>query len=212
MCWGGGTNHRLGNGSTAGQNRPVSVQDISTSIDIFAGGAHSCALLQGGTVRCWGADFYGQIGDSAFDVGDKLRPTAVHAMSTAVRVAGGAHYSCAGLSNTGVHCWGRNTKGQLGNGQATGRHRPDDVTGLTGSADLDGGSEHACTVLSNGGVRCWGEGDNGRLGRGSTADSNRQVSVSGITNASSVSAGGAHSCAVLSDGSVRCWGAGQTAD
>ncbi|MBS1836574.1 MAG: hypothetical protein JST64_02635 [Actinobacteria bacterium] len=42
---------------------PVDVVGLSGGIEIAVGLAHSCAVLAGGTVKCWGRNDAGQLGD-----------------------------------------------------------------------------------------------------------------------------------------------------
>ena len=65
-CWGTGTSGELGTGQTANRWQPFITASLGvgrTAIDITAGGDHTCAVLDDGTVSCWGANAYGQLGD-----------------------------------------------------------------------------------------------------------------------------------------------------
>ena len=65
-CWGSGSSGQLGDGSTTStQSTPVSVSSISTATSVSAKGPHTCAVLSGGTVKCWGYGNYGQLGDGS---------------------------------------------------------------------------------------------------------------------------------------------------
>ncbi len=91
---------------------------------ITAGGFHSCAVLENGTVRCWGDNDAGQLGygdtddrgDNAGEMGDNLAPIDLGAGRTATAIAAGSSHSCAVLDNGAVKCWGDNDVGQLGYG------------------------------------------------------------------------------------------------
>jgi hypothetical protein len=63
VCWGDNHYGQLGNNTTTGSNRPVTVMGITNAIAVAAGGEHSCAVLMDGTARCWGHNDYGQLGD-----------------------------------------------------------------------------------------------------------------------------------------------------
>nr|HMR08977.1 chromosome condensation regulator RCC1 [Polyangiaceae bacterium] len=80
---------------------------------IALGGEHSCARMAGGTVRCWGQNAAGQLGDGTTD--DKLSPTPIPGLSV-VEIALGGYHSCARLKDGSVYCWGENDHGQLGTG------------------------------------------------------------------------------------------------
>ena len=123
-----------------------------------------------------------------------------------VSLVGGLEHSC-GVNDEGVvWCWGRNDKGQLGDGSTVDHEVPVGVSGLSTVVSLGDGSKHSCAVLGDGSVRCWGLNNQGQLGNGTTIDSPVPVTVTGLSAGVAVSGGVEHSCAVRSDGTVRCWG------
>ncbi|GIV95657.1 MAG: hypothetical protein KatS3mg057_0314 [Herpetosiphonaceae bacterium] len=215
-CWGDNWYGQLGDGSTTSSASPVVVGGATPLTDIVAlsaGGAHTCALLADGTARCWGDNWYGQLGDgsttssaSPVVVGGATPLTNVLALS-----AGYAH-SCALVADGSARCWGANGAGQLGDGTTTSSASPVVVGGatpLTNVLALSAGSYHSCALLADGGVRCWGANWSGQLGDGSTTSSPSPVAVGGatpLTDIVALSAGGEYSCALLADGGVRCWG------
>jgi alpha-tubulin suppressor-like RCC1 family protein len=89
---------------------------------IDAGFAHTCALLEDRTVRCWGSNLSGQLGDGTTDA--RLNPVSVLASGTAgaspvvlggvTQIAAGDSHTCALLEDGTVRCWGRNVDGRLG--------------------------------------------------------------------------------------------------
>src|SRR5262245_32278448 len=79
---------------------------------VVTGGRHSCALLSDGTARCWGYNFYGQLGDDSRV--RRLQPVTVSGLSNAATLAAGQDHTCALLSDGTGRCWGRNDSGQLG--------------------------------------------------------------------------------------------------
>jgi alpha-tubulin suppressor-like RCC1 family protein len=186
---------------------------------VSASGKFTCALLSTGTVRCWGHNQYGQLGNG--NTNDSSIAVQVSGITNAIQVTNGANQACALLSDNTVKCWGYNNDGQLGDGSTTNRSTPVQVVGASGSGSLtgvsvvSGGRLHTCALLSGGTVYCWGDNGNGELGDGTTTNRSLPVRVGSITNASTISAGEYHSCAVLSDGTAQCWGAsayGQVGD
>jgi len=236
-CWGFGADGRLGYGNirdvgddeTPGSVGPVFLGTGRTARAISAGGAHTCALLDNGSVRCWGYGFAGQLGyANQFTVGNTQTPGMVGPVDlgghTAKAISAGGSHTCALLEDDSVRCWGSNSFGQLGYGndndigdtETPGSAGPVNFgLGRTATAISAGGS-HTCALLNDASVRCWGLGRNGQLGYGETSnigDSARPnlagpVNLGSDRSALAISAGRAHTCARLDDGSVRCWGNG----
>ena len=176
---------------------------ISPGGGVYVG--HTCAVLADGTVRCWGDDSKGQLGDGTEPA--STIPVEVAGITTAKAVATGAQFSCALLGDGTVRCWGSNDAGQLGDGPgADGGPTPVPVTGITDATAIAAGWSHACVLSGDGKVQCWGDNDYGELGDGTTDDSPAPVVVSGITSATAIAAGPYATCAVLREGGVRCWG------
>jgi alpha-tubulin suppressor-like RCC1 family protein len=81
---------------------------------LSAGQFHTCAVLDDGTVQCWGRNDFGQLGDGSLT--HRLSPVPVANLGTATSIAAGSFHTCAILSFGAVRCWGFNDSGQLGNG------------------------------------------------------------------------------------------------
>jgi Alpha-tubulin suppressor and related RCC1 domain-containing proteins len=211
-CWGGDSIGELGDGQTRPYGQSISVPapviGISNAKAIAGGYQHYCALLGDGTVRCWGANNAGQMGNGGYDTAST--PTAVAGLAgvTVTAIAGGAMHTCVLLSDSTIRCWGYNGSGQLGvlGGNPTTPQAPN----LTGIKAVSAGGYHTCVIVSGGQVRCWGLNNNGQLGvttvSFSTIDPQTVAGLSGAATA--ISAGDSHTCALLTDGTVWCWGGG----
>jgi len=206
----------------------------STATGLLDVGAdHSCAVVAGAGLRCWGFGGDGRLGYGNLDtIGDYETPGSVGPVDlgvgrTATALSAGGFHTCAVLDDASVRCWGSNVVGQLGygNNSNVGDNEPAGSAGpvylgadRTAKA-ISAGGGHTCAVLDNGQVRCWGIGINGQLGYGSfdtVGDNETPGSVGPVDlgrdgtgralTAVAVSAGRLHTCAILDDHSVRCWG------
>nr|MBK7069668.1 hypothetical protein [Deltaproteobacteria bacterium] len=211
-CWGRNDAGQLGDGTTASSTATVTsvaVSGITSAVQVSAGTSdagtgYTCARLLDGTVRCWGSNSNGQLGDGT--TMSRTTPVAVSGLTGVTQVDAGALFTCARLANGTARCWGRNNRGQLGNGTTTQSTTPVTVSGLFTVVHLTAGYEHACAVLADGTVRCWGRNDYGQLGDGTTTPRTTPVTVSGLTNVVQVAAGQFHTCALRANGTVSCWG------
>ena len=198
-CWGDNSNGQLGQGSTnnlgdepgeMGDNLPaIDLGTGRTSTVLAAGQAHTCAVLDDGTAKCWGDNSAGQlgqgdtatmpdIGDAPGEMGDTLPPIELGTGLAALIVSAGGATSCALLSDLTVKCWGDNSDGQLGQGDTVNRgDDPGEMGDNLPAIDLEGdrtavavvsGVDHTCALLGNQRVKCWGLNDMGQLGLGDT--------------------------------------------
>jgi len=174
-------------------------------VDVGTGENHTCAVMSSGVVKCWGDNFFGQLGDG-LTATTSPTPVSVVGISDALTVSGGASHTCELNDRGRVECWGYGANGRLGNGSTANSATPVEVMGFTNARQLDVGREHACIIDSSNQIRCWGNNNQGQLGDGSTTNRPTAVAVSGISDAVAISAGGSSTCAVRSGGQVLCWG------
>lgn len=199
-CWGYRFSGQLGLSSHAssgkvrgwslGDDEPVgSVEAVALDArveKIAAGGYHTCARLDNGTVRCWGSNQKGQLGlggkvtcnkRSLMQLGilhDIVGYSPVDLGDQAVALVSGHQHSCAALAAGGVRCWGSNSHGQLGIGALTPAEsvHPVKVLGLRKKVvALSAGRRHTCALTKEEGrVLCWGNNEYAQLGIGDRGD------------------------------------------
>jgi alpha-tubulin suppressor-like RCC1 family protein len=207
-CWGDRRSGQLGDGTggvySGSSSVPVPVSGITGATQVAAGRYHSCAIVTGGAVKCWGGNSYGQLG--AGSNADSKVPVDVSGITGATQISTGDSHSCLLGAGGAVKCWGNNSFGQLGDGSSSNSNVPVPVSGITGATQVAAGSSHSCALVAGGAVKCWGNNSQGKLGDGSTSNSSVPVPVSGITGATQISTGQNHSCAVVAGGAVKCWG------
>lgn len=223
-CWGDNSSGQLGGGVPAsGSTTPVGISGLDGVEQIVAsrgelyiqGESSTCARRVDQSVRCWGANSVGQLGDGTLD--DSTAPVEVSGLDDATGLSVALGHACASTAEGTVVCWGSDDSGQLGDGTAGGVSTvPVPADGVAGASAVAAGSlgqiflddevaSHSCALVA-GGVRCWGSNDLGALGDGTLVSSPTSVAVAGLSDVSQLSAGGGQSCALRADGTVRCWG------
>ncbi len=219
-CWGDNSLLQLGLGrlNDIFSNIPLDVLNLTDVVSVSAGGFHTCALTKTGGVKCWGHNAYGQLGDGNLEPRntpvDVLDATGEAALSNVSAISAGLSHTCVLTTVGGVQCWGRNTFGQLGDGNSgTYSPNPVQVSGLeSGVSAISAAESHTCALLTTGGVKCWGGNSNGQLGVGTTTNSATPVDVlvepegSALGEVSAISAGYLHTCVLTNASGVMCWG------
>ncbi|RLT29548.1 MAG: hypothetical protein DWI54_07535, partial [Chloroflexi bacterium] len=245
-CWGLNASGQLGIGNLLskgdarnemGNNLPkVNLGTGKTAKFVSAGVAHTCAILNDDTLKCWGANTSGQLG-----YGDTVALSAPSAAvvpfengRTVRAVSAGIAHTCVILDGNSVHCWGNNADGQLGLENATALNAPS-ANPVNLGADLtatqiSSRGDHSCAILNDGSVKCWGNNLKGQLGQnnansllaniGTAADqmgdnlpaitlgdgrTALSITTSNLATAGSSSFG--NTCVILDDYTVKCWGA-----
>jgi alpha-tubulin suppressor-like RCC1 family protein len=168
---------------------------------------HSAVRSSDGTLRTWGANGFGQLGNNSTN--DSHSPVVLGNYSSVA--IGGGH--TVAINNGGtVSTWGYNSNGQLGNNSTTNSSTPIllDSSKFGGQAitEVAAGSRHTLALASDGTVYAWGYNVNGQLGTGDTTDKAvptlvTDLNLKGITR---IAAGGFFSLALDSNGNVWAWG------
>jgi len=215
-CWGWGTDGRLGHGGNGDRNIPTTTASLGpgrTALDVSTSWSHSCALLDDGSVVCWGEGGNGKLCNGGTQT--KLSPTPVTGFgpSTPVKqISSGLEHTCALLVNGSVSCWGNNAYGALGRGGTSGINtQPALVVGLENKniVFIDAGYHSTCAVEDTGNAYCWGWNNHGQLGDGTFTSRTQPVEVLSLgfnRKATKVSTNFRHTCFLLDDASVNCWG------
>jgi len=193
---------------------------------IVTGYYHTCALLSGGGVRCWGRNEVGQLGYPGHgDVGDDETPASmplVDVGGTVVELAAGTYHTCARLDTGAVRCWGWGRFGALGYGNTDNigdDEHPSSAGAVLGSARarrIFAGGANTCAVLVTDYVYCWGTNYKGMLGYGQPAsgswfqlgDDETPLSVGPVPigiGVNEIDLEDGSACARFS-GLAKCWG------
>lgn len=204
-------------------------------VQVSVGGNHTCALLEGGQVQCWGDPRHGEgSGEPGVPIAD---------IADVVEVEAGSQHTCVRHGDGEVTCWGYNLGGQLGGGPpvpsipratelevGSGKScvlGPAGELACWGSGFGVSGSEslpptvfeigapvvsvapaasHTCALTDAGRLYCWGSNDQDEYGDASLPETDTPTEVSAITGLVEVVAGHQHTCGVTGAGEVLCWG------
>jgi len=203
-CWGGNARGQLGNGTIVNSSIPVDVAGLADGVSqVSVGQQHICALMDNGTVKCWGSNSFGQLGNGTTT--NSSVPVEVIGLGGSVsQISTGTDFTCALLTTGGVKCWGTNRRGQLANGNPAvfTNPIPTDVVGYSsGVTQIKSGIFRTCAITTNGGVKCWGAG----YTNGSIILSSGDVPAL-TTGVSQISTGDLSHCAITTNGEAKCWG------
>ena len=171
---------------------------------VAGGKEHSLALLSDGTVRAFGRNDAGQLGDGTNS--SSATPVKVSGLRGVTAIAAGAHHSLALLLDGTVWAWGSNNLGQLGDGTQQDRWTPVRVGLSSPATGIAAGAAHSLAISDTADVFAWGANQFGQLGDDTNASSETPVQALLVKDVISVAARGGHSLALERDGSVWSWG------
>jgi cysteine-rich repeat protein len=240
-CWGGNDLGQLGLGDWDDRgDGPGELGSSLPAVDFGAGRSvkalfgtgyhHTCAVLDDDSLKCWGGNYFGGLGlednehrgDEPGEMGDALPVVALGAGRHATQVALGFERTCARLDDGSVKCWGVNSVGELGIGDADDRgDDPGEMGDALPAANLGSGRQairvgtdgaHSCALLDDASVKCWGYGS--LLGLGNLQNLGDEAGEMGdALPALDFGTGRAvkqlfpgATCVLLDDASTKCWG------
>jgi len=226
-CWGSDATGQLGDDAAlVNKTSPVFVSGLDGSqaesvVSIDAGADHTCAALEGGSLRCWGSNLSFQLGQTDGDLA--ATPLIAEFIEGAVEVAAGAGWTCIREAAGTIQCFGRNDHGQIGYPGPDSPYPIPVAGGITGAGLIRAGGGHSCVVVSGSlDLQCFGQNDRWQLGNDTPenaalpdddegkvdpVDNPFKVSPMPEDFSSEVTGGALHTCAILRDTTVRCWGA-----
>ena len=225
-CWGFNSNLQLGvTGGLMWTDVPVEVTGLSGVSAITSGREHTCAIVTGGTMKCWGRGAHGRLGDGATS---NSTPVAVDrvGVSDVTAIAATAEATCAIVTGSKVKCWGGDAANELGYDQGNPSPRTYDfglattfttqtpVTPQLGGVELtakaiEAGPRAVCIISLTDRLACWGSIAGLGIATGGTNFGSAFSSdwVAGMTSTTNVAVSTSTVCATNA-GVVKCWGAG----
>jgi alpha-tubulin suppressor-like RCC1 family protein len=181
---------------------PMPVPGLTNVVAAATGARHSLVLLRDGTLRAWGTNTMGQVGDGTTT--DRRLPVRVVGVENAVRIVAFADFSAALLANGTVMTWGYGggPHGRSGPRDDTPCPTPTLVRGATGIRDISMGGEHMVALTTTGTVVTWGHQRLGERGHPGV----EPAPIPGLTNVVSIAAYTSRTMAVLANGTIMTLG------
>ena len=215
--WGGNPVGQLGDGTTTARSTPGTTAGGGTNWkQVACGYGHTAAIKTDGTLWTWGRDFYGSLGSGGTN--SRSSPnTTVGGGTNWEQITAGVDVNGAIKTDGTLWTWGKNNKGQLGDGTTTNRLSP--VTTAGGGTNWKtitygcAGNATACmlAIKTDGTLWGWGNNNVGQLGTGDTSPRSSPVTTAvGGTNWKQVSTNFGSTAAIKTDGTLWTWGANAT--
>lgn len=157
------------------ENAPQAVAGLSGVTQVKSGFKFGLALLGNCTLRSWGSNSKGQLGNDTQQT--QAHPVTVAGLSEVKEIAVANAHAMALLYNGTVWTWGASEFGERGNREkgwertarqteewAVPRDKPIQVPNLTDVKQIAAGGEHDYALLADGDVMAWGNDEGGQLG------------------------------------------------
>lgn len=206
-CWGSNSSGELGIGTVDFKNHlPRVVTGLTNVVKLVAGESHTCAILSDKSVKCWGSNSSGQLGDNTqvkrTQPVEVLNTAATAPLTNVLHLSASGGHTCAVIGASAsatqgaVKCWGANYDNRIdATASSSVKYKTPHATKWTsGVTKVAAGSTHTCVLKTGNALDCIGD-----------VDAASMTKTSGFA-ASEISAGYSHSCALMNDKSVQCWG------
>jgi alpha-tubulin suppressor-like RCC1 family protein len=219
-CWGAGALGQQGpetcgiNGSAPCARSPLRVGSRLVTV-VAAGLRHACVVDTDGAAWCWGFNFLGEAGSTAYGENVPL-PRRVSGSNVFAAIEAGESFTCALTTQGQAWCWGAGSRGELG--------RPvpicNSVAGFANYCSavpvpvntsatftrLSSGHSHSCALTAAGTAHCWGDNGQAQLGTTTFDRPVAPVVAQGGTSFQAIGASGGATCATPTSGPSVCWG------
>ena len=209
LCWGDDANGQLGDASLKPSLTPKVVGLPAAAISIACGYQHTCAVLEDGSLRCWGANPENQLGRGASSAREPSPERIAFGTSDWVRVGAGQAHTCALRIDGSLWCWGRNNSGECGSPSAP----PGDQRAIPTRVGTDvdwvrvvPAQNATCALRSDDSLWCWGNNEFGNLGFPPPTGTTTPLRVGGPASWSALADETFHGAAIQRDGTLWTWG------
>lgn len=211
-CWGDNNDGQLGAAGKGSSPTPFSIVGLPVKATtagaiVATGHRHSCALVPGDHLLCWGNNDFGQLGTGTKQGSSAPSPVAGVLANTFKFVAANGDRTCALTLPGEIWCWGENGDGALNGSTDATVLKPAPAQAGIGWKGLWLGREHTCAQAGDGAIHCWGQNSHGQVGVAAGIVAAKTVAVAGLSEPTvAMALGWYHSCALSTKGTLRCWG------
>lgn len=195
----------LGNGVPSVNKRtPVRVDPLTSYSLISTNAGTSCGITSSGALRCWGANYNGQLGTGTTQL--EAQPVTVDSGISYIKVSNAAFHTC-GITTSGVlKCWGQNTFGKVGDGTTIDKLFPTIIDSGVTYKEVHAYQNHTCGITSMDELKCWGRNNSGQLGDSSNIDKNVPTPINAGVFYKKISTSDSHTCGITIGNKLKCWG------
>ena len=228
--WGNDTYGQLGRGTAGSATGTPAIRPMPEGTppglvytQIQAGGNHSLAIANNGTLYAWGDDTYGQLGDNktgtATATPSPVRtPTGAPPSFTWLYLSAGKDHTLAiatdtTANTTAVYAFGSGRHGQIGKFGAGADNPLPTKTDLPNGADIlrvSAGGQTSQAIISTGTLFTWGSNTNSQIGDGTNTDRKQPVAITTPGRANftwkRAAVGMSHTLGIDSAGTLHTWG------
>ena len=219
-CWGAGALGQAGLelcgsvGTTPCAKSPLLVGARPVTA-VAAGVRHACVIDSAGAAWCWGFNFLGEVGSTAYGE-NVVAPRRVSGANVYASIGAGDSFTCAMTTAGSAWCWGAGGRGELGRAVPacnsvsvftnTCSAVPVAVNTTAVFSTLSVGMSHSCALTSAGVAHCWGDNGQGQLGTKDFVNPIDPVVAQGGMTFASIGASLGTTCGTPSAGVTVCWG------
>ncbi len=209
-CWGA---NNFGQAVRPTPSATVAMPTFTNGFQLIAvGGNHACGIYLGLYWYCWGDNTFGQLSGGDTAIHDVQVNPSIPTNETFVQLFAGSNHTCAISKNASAWCWGRNLRGELGDGTLSLQVKPVAVRPVKSWQQLALGALHTCGVTTvgtsdtGGTMWCWGDNRRGQLANNAQPSAREPVQIGSDSDWVSVDAGDFFTCGQKFDSSLWCWG------
>ena len=169
------------------------------------GEAHGGIKIDG-TLWVWGSEgFYGRLGNNSYN---NIVSTAfkIGTLNNWSKISFGYEHTGAIKTDGTLWMWGRNSNGELGQGNTIHRSSPVQVGTLSDWKTINCGFNSTVAIKTDGTLWAWGYNNNGQLGQGTILDKSSPVQVGTLSDWKTIASGQSCTLAIKNNGTLWAWG------